>query len=163
MMRIGQGFDVHGFTKGRPLILGGVTIPHEYGLAAHSDGDAVLHAICDALLGSLSLGDIGQHFADNDPKNKNLDSRIMLRHIVEMIHHHQYEIVNIDCTIIAQQPKLADYYAAMQANIAEDTLVTINQVSVKATTTEKMGFTGRKEGIACMAIALVKPIHLTNK
>ena len=155
-MRIGQGFDVHKFCEGDHVILGGVKIPHEKGLEAHSDGDVLLHAITDAILGSLALGDIGKHFPDTDNEFENIDSRILLRHAGQFIVDKGYKIGNIDSTIIAQAPKMLPHIDDMRANIAADLNVHIDQVSVKATTTEKLGFTGRKEGIASMAVVLVE-------
>ncbi len=155
-MRIGQGFDVHKFCDGDHVILGGVKIPHEKGLEAHSDGDVLLHAICDALLGSLALGDIGKHFPDTSSEFEDIDSRVLLRHAGQFIIDKGYKIGNIDSTIIAQAPKMLPYIDLMRANIANDLEIKIDQVGVKATTTEKLGFTGRKEGIASMAVVLVE-------
>jgi len=154
-MRIGQGFDAHRFALGRRLVLGGVTIPHERGMEAHSDGDVVLHAICDALLGAAALGDIGRHFPDTNDDIRGIDSRVMLRHIVELLHQRGLKVGNIDATIIAEQPKLAPYMEAMCENIAVDTRVLPGSVNVKATTTEKMGWIGRGEGIAALAAAVL--------
>lgn len=155
-MRIGQGYDVHAFTDNRPLILGGVTIPHTKGLAGHSDADVLLHAICDALLGAASLGDIGKHYPDTSDDFKNIDSRILLRHTWKLVEEKGFKLANIDSTIIAQKPKLATYLEAMQKNIAEDLKINTNQINIKATTTEKLGFEGREEGIAAQAIALLE-------
>ena len=155
-MRIGQGIDAHRFKPGCRLVLGGVTIPHDQGMEAHSDGDVVIHAICDALLGALALGDIGKHFPDTDPDLKGIDSRILLRHVVNLIHERGWRIVNVDATIIAQAPKLAPYIPRMCTILADDMQVAVDAVNVKATTTEKMGFTGRGEGIAAQAVALLK-------
>lgn len=157
-MRIGQGFDVHKFCDGDHVILGGVKIPHEKGLEAHSDGDVLLHAICDALLGSLALGDIGKHFPDTSSDFEDIDSRVLLRHAGQFIIDKGYKVGNIDSTIIAQAPKMLPYIDQMRANIANDLEIKIDQVGVKATTTEKLGFTGRKEGIASMAVVLVAKI-----
>ncbi len=157
-MRIGEGFDVHALVEGRPLIIGGVTIPFEKGLAGHSDADVLLHAIGDALLGAAGLGDIGRHFPDSDPKFAGADSRALLREVGSMLAQAGFSIGNIDSTIIAQQPKLAPFIQDMVANIAGDLQVDLNNVSVKAKTTEKLGFTGRGEGIAAKAIALLKPL-----
>jgi len=154
-MRIGQGFDAHRFQPGRRLVLGGVTIPYEMGMEAHSDGDVVLHAVCDALLGAAALGDIGKHFPDTDQTIKGIDSRVMLRHIVSLLHKRGLKVGNVDATIIAQQPKLALYIDAMCDNLANDMRMERDCVNVKATTTEKMGFPGRGEGIAALAVALV--------
>ncbi len=157
-MRRGEGFDVHALVEGRPLIIGGVTIPFEKGLAGHSDADVLLHAIGDALLGAAGLGDIGRHFPDSDPKFAGADSRALLREVGSMLAQAGFSIGNIDSTIIAQQPKLAPFIQDMVANIAGDLQVDLNNVSVKAKTTEKLGFTGRGEGIAAKAIALLKPL-----
>jgi len=155
MMRIGQGYDVHAFTEGRPLILGGVTIPYEKGLAGHSDADVLLHALCDALLGAAALGDIGKHFPDTDPAYAGADSRQLLRDVMALLIDKNFSVVNIDCTVIAQAPKLASHIAQMCQHIASDCSIDINCVNVKATTTEKLGFTGRGEGIAAMAVVLL--------
>ena len=155
MMRIGHGYDVHRFTVGRPLILGGVNIPYDKGLAGHSDADVLLHAICDALLGAAALGDIGRHFPDNDPEYKNIDSRILLKHVASLLVDSGYQISNIDSTIIAQQPKLAPHIQTMREHIANDLLLDIRKVNVKATTTEKLGFAGREEGIAAHAVVIL--------
>ena len=154
-MRIGHGFDVHRFGGEGPCMLGGVAVPHEHGLIAHSDGDVVLHALCDALLGALALGDIGQLYPDNDDKFENIDSRILLRDVYKRVTDMGYVVGNIDLTIIAQVPKMLPYEPQMRANIASDLSVDMSQVSVKATTTEKLGFVGRKEGIACEAVVLL--------
>jgi 2-C-methyl-D-erythritol 2,4-cyclodiphosphate synthase len=155
-MRIGHGYDVHRFQAGRKLILGGVEVPYELGVEAHSDGDVVLHALCDALLGAAALGDIGQHFPDTDAKFKNIDSRELLRHVMQLLHAKSYQVGNADITIVAQAPKLAPYLEKMCENIAADLQITRDQVNLKATTTEKMGFTGRKEGLAAYAVVLLK-------
>lgn len=154
-MRIGQGFDAHRFQAGRRLVLGGVDIPYEQGMEAHSDGDVVIHAICDALLGAVAMGDIGKHFPDTDQTIKGIDSRVMLRHIVSLLQQRALKVGNVDATIIAQAPKVAPYIAAMRENLANDMQIDADCVNVKATTTEKMGFTGRGEGIAALAVALV--------
>jgi len=154
-MRIGQGFDVHAFTGGRPLILGGVTVPYDKGLAGHSDADVLLHALCDALLGAAALGDIGQHFPDTDPAYAGADSRQLLRDVMALLIDKNLSVVNIDCTVIAQAPKLANYLSDMCQHIADDCSTDISCVNVKATTTEKLGFTGRGEGIAAMAVVLL--------
>lgn len=159
MMRIGQGYDVHAFADERRLILAGVDIPYHQGLAGHSDADVVIHALIDALLGALALGDIGMLFPDNDAAYKNIDSRVLLKKTMTMITDHGYRINNIDITIIAEAPKLTAYKAAMRHNLAIDCQVTLNQVSIKATTTEKLGFTGRREGIACTAMVLLTPLN----
>lgn len=154
-MRIGHGFDVHAFAHDRKLILGGVEVPYDKGLAGHSDADVLLHAICDALLGAAAMGDIGKHFPDTASQYKDIDSRVLLRHVVGLIREKGYLIANLDCTIIAQRPKLADFIEQMRSNIATDLDVEKDLVNVKATTTEKLGFTGRGEGIAAEAVVLV--------
>ncbi|KES19205.1 2-C-methyl-D-erythritol 2,4-cyclodiphosphate synthase [Gilliamella apicola] len=161
-MRIGHGFDVHKFGGEGPITLGGVKIPYQYGLVAHSDGDVVLHAITDALIGALALGDIGKLFPDNDPQYKGIDSRILLRKVYSIIQNKGYELVNLDTTIIAQEPKMRGHVDQMRVNIAEDLNVHFDQISVKATTTEQLGFTGRKEGIACEAVVLLTKIAKVN-
>jgi len=154
-IRIGNGFDVHALVAGRKLVLGGVTIPHDRGLAGHSDADVVLHAIGDAILGALALGDLGAHFPDSDPRWKDADSRILLRHVAGLMKREGWRIENVDTTVIAQAPKLAPHVPAMRANIAVDLACEIGQVSVKATTTERLGFAGRGEGIAALATVLL--------
>lgn len=158
-MRIGHGFDVHKFGGEGPITLGGVKIPYEYGFIAHSDGDVVLHAITDALLGALALGDIGQLFPDTDAQYKNIDSRILLKKAFDIVRSKGYQLINVDSTIIAQEPKMKPHIPQMRVNIAEDLNVHFDQVSVKATTTEQLGFTGRKEGIACEAVVLLKKVN----
>lgn len=155
-MRIGQGFDVHAFQDGGSLVLGGVSIPFERSLAAHSDGDVVLHALCDALLGAAGLGDIGRHFPPDDPAYSNIDSRVLLRDTVAMLTGRPFTIANADITIVAQLPKLAPFIDAMCACISADLQVEQGQVNVKATTTEHLGFTGREEGIAAFAVVLLE-------
>ena len=157
-MRIGQGYDVHAFAKDRKLILGGVEIPHEFGLAGHSDADVLIHACCDALLGALALGDIGKHFPDTSADFKNIDSRILLRHVISLLAERGYAVGNLDSTIIAQRPKLSPFIDEMRKNIALDMRVDINRVNVKATTTETLGFEGRAEGIASQAVVLLVPV-----
>lgn len=154
-MRIGQGFDVHQLVSGRKLIIGGVTIPYEKGLLGHSDADVLLHAICDALLGAAALGDIGRHFADTDEKYQDMDSRILLREVVRMVMSEGFRIGNVDATIIAQAPSMALHIPRMVENIAADLGVAMNAVNIKATTTEQLGCTGRGEGIAAQAVALL--------
>ncbi|MDH5571553.1 MAG: 2-C-methyl-D-erythritol 2,4-cyclodiphosphate synthase [Gammaproteobacteria bacterium] len=154
-MRIGQGFDAHRFKQGIKLVLGGVEIHCDYGMEAHSDGDVVIHALCDAILGALALGDIGKHFPDTSDKYKAIDSRILLRKVVELMEQHQYKINNVDITIIAQKPRVAAYIIPMRTILAGDLKTEIDNVSVKATTTEQMGFTGRGEGIAVQAMVLL--------
>ena len=156
MIRIGQGYDVHRFTDGDSIILGGVTIPYEQALEAHSDGDVVLHALADALLGAAALGDIGKHFPDTDPAFKGADSRVLLRHVYHIVQEKGYDLINADITIIAQAPKMSPHTAQMCRNIAEDLDVEFDCINVKATTTEKLGFEGRKEGIAVQAIVLIE-------
>jgi 2-C-methyl-D-erythritol 2,4-cyclodiphosphate synthase len=156
MIRVGQGYDVHRFSEGDHIILGGVKIPYEKGLEAHSDGDVALHALADALLGAAALGDIGKHFPDTDPQFKGADSRVLLRHVYGVVRAKGYVLVNADITIIAQAPKMAPHIAAMCRNIADDLLTDIDRINVKATTTEKLGFEGRKEGIAVQAVVLIE-------
>ena len=156
MIRVGQGYDVHRFIDEGEVILGGVTIDYEKGLEAHSDGDVVLHALCDALLGAAALGDIGKHFPDTDPEFKGADSRVLLRHVYGIVQEKGYKLVNADITIIAQAPKMAPHIVVMCTNIAEDLFVEIDSINVKATTTEKLGFEGRKEGIAVQAVVLIE-------
>ncbi|AQZ33079.1 2-C-methyl-D-erythritol 2,4-cyclodiphosphate synthase [Ectopseudomonas toyotomiensis] len=154
-MRIGHGYDVHRFGEGDFITLGGVRIPHKFGLVAHSDGDVLLHALSDALLGAVALGDIGKHFPDTDPTFKGADSRALLRHVFSLVQAKGYAVGNVDATIIAQAPKMAPHIESMRERIAEDLGVELDQVNVKATTTEKLGFTGREEGIAVHAVALL--------
>lgn len=154
-IRVGHGFDVHAFAENRKLIIGGVDIPHELGLAGHSDADVLLHAICDALLGAAGLGDIGRHFPDTDAAFSGIDSRILLRRVAEQLQERRWRVGNVDATIIAQAPKMAPHIARMTAHIADDLGVAIDRVNVKATTTEKLGFTGRGEGIATEAVCLI--------
>lgn len=154
-MRIGHGYDAHRFETGRPLVLGGVSIPHERGLAAHSDGDAVIHALCDALLGAAALGDVGGHFPDSDPRFRNIDSRILLRTVIGLLRDKGFRVCNADITILAQVPKLARFIPAMCAILSEDLQLGAGAVNIKATTTEKMGFIGREEGIAAHAVVLI--------
>ncbi|ORU89682.1 MAG: 2-C-methyl-D-erythritol 2,4-cyclodiphosphate synthase [Cycloclasticus sp. symbiont of Poecilosclerida sp. M] len=155
-MRIGHGYDAHQFVKGKPLVLAGVNIPYEFGLLAYSDGDVALHALCDGLLGAAALGDIGKHFPDTDASYKNIDSRLLLKQVIEKLSTNGYALVNADITIIAEAPKLAPYITQMTKNIACDCRCDNSQVNVKATTTEGMGFTGRKEGIEVHAVVLLK-------
>ena len=154
-MRIGQGFDVHQLVAGRKLIIGGVDIPYDKGLLGHSDADVLLHAICDALLGAAALGDIGRHFADTDAQYKNIDSRILLREVARMVTNVGFRVGNVDATIVAQAPKMAAHIPLMVENIAADLGVGVNAINIKATTTEKLGYTGRGEGIAAQAIVLL--------
>lgn len=157
-MRIGHGYDVHRFGEGNFITLGGVQIPHTSGLVAHSDGDVVLHALADALLGAVALGDIGKHFPDTDPQFKDADSRALLRHVLGLVQQKGFKVGNVDATIIAQAPKMAPHIDAMRRLIAEDLQVELDQVNVKATTTERLGFVGREEGIAVHAVALLLPV-----
>lgn len=154
-MRIGQGFDVHQFAPNRDLWICGVKVPHEFGLLGHSDADVAIHALCDALLGALALGDIGKLFPDSDPAFKGIDSKILLRHVCDKIADSGWSIGNVDITVIAQVPKFRPYIDEMRATLSKVMEININQVSVKATTTEQLGFTGRKEGIAAQAVALL--------
>lgn len=154
-LRIGQGFDVHRLVEGRKLIVCGVEIPYNLGLLGHSDADVAIHALCDALLGAAAMGDIGALFPDNDPKYEGADSRVLLRHVVRLISDAGYSISNADITIIAQAPKMRPYIDAMREVMAQDMSVAVDAVSVKATTTERLGFTGRGEGIAAQAVALI--------
>lgn len=153
--RIGNGYDVHQLAEGLPLVLGGVRIPHTRGCVAHSDGDALIHALCDALLGALALGDIGQHFPDNSDEFKGIDSRILLRRTMALISEKGWSVVNADCTLLLQKPKVAPYVVQMRETLASDMGVAADRVSVKATTTEKLGFTGREEGVAAYATVLL--------
>lgn len=155
MFRIGQGFDVHQLVEDRPLIIGGITIPYERGLLGHSDADVLLHTVADAILGAIGAGDIGKHFPDTDPAFKDADSAKLLEHVWKLVIQQGYTLGNIDCTIIAQLPKMAPYIDAMRTRIAELLEATVEQVNVKATTTEKLGFAGRKEGIAAQAVVLL--------
>ncbi len=155
-MRIGQGYDVHAFAKNRKLVLGGVVIPHDKGLAGHSDADVLIHACCDALLGAAALGDIGQHFPDTSADFENIDSRILLRHVNKLITELGYAIANLDATIIAQKPKLSPYIEGMRQNLADDLGIDLGQINIKATTTEKLGFEGREEGIAAQSVVLLQ-------
>ncbi len=155
-MRIGIGYDVHAFAPNRPLILGGVTIPYELGLAGHSDADAVIHAVVDALLGAAALGDIGQHFPSHDARWKDQPSSVFLAYTLDLLCQHDWHISNIDTTIIAERPRMGPHIQAMSAHLAEHLHLEIEQISVKATTTDGLGFTGRREGIACQAIALLE-------
>jgi 2-C-methyl-D-erythritol 2,4-cyclodiphosphate synthase len=154
-MRIGQGFDAHRFCDGSVVVIGGVSIPHSQGLLAHSDGDVLLHALCDALLGAAGLGDIGKHFPDTSEQFKGIDSRELLRSVIKLLDDKGYQLINADMTVIAQAPKMAPHIIAMCENIAMDSLVETDAINVKATTTEQMGFTGRSEGIAAMANVLI--------
>ncbi len=156
MIRIGHGFDVHKIDNQPPMILGGVEVSNTHGLTAHSDGDVLLHAIADALLGAAGLGDIGQHFPDTDPKYKGIDSRTLLRHVVSLLGEEGLVVANLDSTIVAQMPKMAPHIEAMRSNIATDLKIDTKQVNVKATTTEQLGYIGRGEGIACHAVVIIQ-------
>jgi len=159
-MRIGQGFDVHAFGEGEAVVLGGVSIPYSQGLKAHSDGDVLLHALADALLGAVALGDIGHLFPDTSNEWAGADSRDLLRRVMARVAEEGFGVLNLDTTIIAQAPKMAPHIEAMRLNIAEDLGIPASRVSVKATTSEKLGFTGRGEGIACQAVCLLEPVAL---
>jgi 2-C-methyl-D-erythritol 2,4-cyclodiphosphate synthase len=154
--RIGSGYDVHAFAQGRPLILGGVTIPFDYGLAGHSDADTVIHAIVDALLGAAALGDIGSHFPSHDPRWKDQPSAVFLAYTIDLLQQHDWSIGNIDATIVAERPKLSPYIQDMRDHVARHLHLDKGQVSIKATTTDGLGFAGRREGIACYAVALIE-------
>lgn len=154
-IRIGHGYDVHAFGPGELITLGGVKISHIHGFVAHSDGDVLIHALCDALLGAAALGDIGQHFPDTDAEFENIDSRKLLRHVMELLKQRGYWVVNVDCTIVAQAPKLAPHIDQMRVLLASDLAITQSEVNVKATTTEKLGFVGRKEGVEAHAVVLI--------
>lgn len=155
-MRIGHGYDVHRFGPGDRIVLGGVSIPHEQGLEAHSDGDVLIHAVCDALLGAIAAGDIGKHFPDTDEANAGIDSRVMLRSVVAQVKSAGWQLANLDVTLVAQAPRIAPHVEAMRANLAGDLIAQLEQVNVKATTTEGLGFSGRKEGIAAHAVVLLE-------
>lgn len=157
-MRIGQGFDAHALVEGRKLVIGGVTIPHPRGLDGHSDADVLLHAVCDALIGAAALGDIGRHFPDSDPQYKGVDSRKLLRATAALLAKHGWGLVNLDATIIAQEPRMAPHIAGMLKNIAADLGVQTDRINIKAKTTERLGFTGRGEGMAAEAVALIGPL-----
>ena len=156
MIRVGQGYDVHRFGKGDHIILGGVRIPHHQGLVAHSDGDVLIHAICDALLGAAAMGDIGHHFPDSMPEYADADSRELLKQVAALLTQSGFQVNNVDATIVAQAPKMAPHIEQMRQLLAEDLQVEISRINIKATTTERLGFTGREEGIAVHAIALVE-------
>ena len=156
-MRIGHGYDVHRFGPGTSIVLGGVSIPHSSGLVAHSDGDVLIHAACDALLGAIGRGDIGRHFPDTDPRYAGIDSRALLGHVIGLVRDDGWQVGNLDATVIAQAPRLSPYVNAMRDNLANDLGVHRGQVNIKATTTEKLGFTGRGEGIAAHAVVLLLP------
>ena len=155
-MRIGHGYDAHRFGNGDTLVLGGVHIAYDHGLVAHSDGDVLIHAICDALLGAMGQGDIGQHFPDTDPANAGIDSRLLLGRVMQLVHQSGWVLGNLDATIIAQSPRMAPHIQGMRENLVADMAASLGQVNVKATTTEGLGFTGRKEGIAAHAVVLLQ-------
>ncbi|MFB9866510.1 2-C-methyl-D-erythritol 2,4-cyclodiphosphate synthase [Vreelandella sulfidaeris] len=161
-MRIGHGFDVHRFGPGDHLMIGGVKVPFEHGFVAHSDGDVLLHAVSDAVLGACALGDIGRHFPDTDATWAGADSRHLLRHVVELVREQGYGVINLDATLMAQAPKMAPHIEAMRAVIAADLGIELGQVNVKATTTERLGFTGRGEGIAAEAVVLLERVETRN-
>jgi len=156
-MRIGHGFDAHRFGEGDSVTIGGIAIPHSQGLIAHSDGDVLIHAICDAILGAMALGDIGKHFPDNDPAFKNIDSAELLKSVMQSANDKGYVVGNLDCTVIAQAPRLGAHIPAMQSKLSGLLNVEVDAVNVKATTTEKMGYTGRGEGISAHAVVLMQP------
>lgn len=155
-MRIGHGYDVHRFGDGDELVLGGVHIPHDRGLLAHSDGDVLIHAVCDALLGAIGEGDIGRHFPDTDPANADIDSRLLLRRVVALVREAGWVLANMDATLVLQAPRMAPHIEAMRDNLAQDLAASPEQVNIKATTTEKLGFTGREEGVAAHAVVLLQ-------
>lgn len=156
-MRIGHGYDVHRFGEGDEVVLGGVRIAFDRGLEAHSDGDVLIHAVCDALLGAIGQGDIGQHFPDTDPANADIDSRLLLRSVCRRVHGAGWRLANLDATLVAQAPRMAPHIPAMRDNLAGDLQAAVDRVNVKATTTERLGFTGRGEGIAAHAVVLLEP------
>lgn len=156
--RIGQGYDVHAFGPGDHIMLGGERIAHVAGVMAHSDGDVLLHALCDALLGAMALGDIGMHFPDTDPKWRGTDSRVFVRHVASLLAERSYRVANVDSTVLADAPRLGKHRDAMRVNIATDLGINIEQVNIKATTSEGLGFIGKREGLACHAIALIESI-----
>jgi 2-C-methyl-D-erythritol 2,4-cyclodiphosphate synthase len=158
-LRVGQGYDVHAFEAGDHIVLGGVAIPHTHGVRAHSDGDVLLHALCDALLGAAGLGDIGMHFPDTDPRWRGADSRAFVRHIRQLLKERGFSIVNIDSTVLADAPRLGKHREIMRSNIAADLSIELDCVNIKATTSEGLGFIGRKEGLACHAIALIEAVE----
>jgi 2-C-methyl-D-erythritol 2,4-cyclodiphosphate synthase len=154
--RTGQGYDVHAFTSGDHVTLGGEKIPHSRGVLAHSDGDVLLHALCDALLGAAGLGDIGMHFPDTDPRWRGADSRTFVRHAVALLREQRYRVVNADATVLAEAPRLGKHRETMRANIAADLEIDVARVNIKATTSEGLGFIGRREGLACLAVVLIE-------
>lgn len=158
MIRIGQGYDVHKLVEGRELWICGIKIPHTHGLLGHSDADVAIHALCDALLGALALGDIGKHFPDTDPRYKGIDSKLLLRHVMKLVRENKYQLANCDITICAEAPKFRPYIDDMRKTLASVMEVDSDQISVKATTTEKLGFTGRREGISALAVCLLTKV-----
>lgn len=156
MIRIGHGFDVHRFGGAGPLVIGGVQVPYEHGFIAHSDGDVAIHALCDALLGALALGDIGQHFPDTDPAYAGIDSQKLLQHVYQLVQKKQFSLVNLDLTIVAQTPKMGPHIPAMRQQLAQCLQAELEQINVKATTTENLGYTGRREGIAAHCVVLLE-------
>ncbi|MGH8614244.1 MAG: 2-C-methyl-D-erythritol 2,4-cyclodiphosphate synthase [Gammaproteobacteria bacterium] len=161
-MRIGHGYDAHRFKAGGRLVLGGVTIPHEKGLEAHSDGDVLIHAICDALLGAAALGDIGKHFPNTSEELKGIDSRVLLRRVAGLLHERGFEVANVDATVVAEAPKIAPFVAQMRVRLAADLGLDLDCINVKATTTEGMGFTGEGQGMAAYAVALLSAYTPSN-
>jgi 2-C-methyl-D-erythritol 2,4-cyclodiphosphate synthase len=157
-LRIGQGYDVHEFGPGDKVMLGGVAVPHSQGVRAHSDGDVLLHAVCDALLGAAALGDIGMHFSDTDPKWRGTDSRVFVKHVYTLLKERGYSVVNVDTTVLAEAPRLGKHRVEMCANIAADLQIDVSCVNVKATTSEGLGFVGRREGLACHAVVLIEKL-----
>lgn len=155
-MRIGHGYDVHRFGEGDHLVIGGVTIPYDYGMQAHSDGDVLIHAVCDALLGAAGLGDIGRHFPDSSEEFRDIDSRILLRRVVAQLQQQMFAVISLDVTLVAQSPKMAPYIELMRRHLAQDIALDAGRINIKATTTERLGFTGRGEGIACYAVTLLR-------
>ena len=155
-LRIGQGYDVHEFGPGDKVMLGGVPVPHSHGVRAHSDGDVLLHAVCDALLGAAALGDIGMHFSDTDPKWRGADSRVFVKHVHGLLTERGYSVVNVDTTLLAEAPRLGKHRGQMCANIAADLQIDVSCVNVKATTSEGLGFVGKREGLACHAVVLIE-------
>ena len=161
-MKIGQGFDAHALVAGRKLVIGGVQVPFDKGLAGHSDADVLIHAVCDALLGAAGLGDIGAHFPDTDPRYKDIDSRELLREVGRLLGRERQRVINVDATVIAQSPRLASHIPAMRANLASDIGISLGAVNIKAKSTERLGFTGRGEGIAAEAVALITCLDPEN-
>ncbi|HSN72215.1 MAG TPA: 2-C-methyl-D-erythritol 2,4-cyclodiphosphate synthase [Steroidobacteraceae bacterium] len=155
-LRIGHGVDVHAFGRGDAVVIGGVRIAHSHGVVAHSDGDVAIHALCDALLGAAGLGDIGMHFPDTDPRWRGADSRQFLRHVTRLLSERGFTVVNVDLTVLAEAPRLGPHRAAIRGNLAADLAVPVERVNVKATTTERLGYLGRREGLACHAVALIE-------